>query len=76
MGDTPYSTLEESLTQAAAAFLSATTEVVAAARGTPTQQAEATCKFTEAHQALLTAGLALAVASKVRTHAHNVAVEL
>ena len=40
-------------------------EVVAAARGTPEQQAEATSKFAKHFEELLTAGLTLAGASKV-----------
>ena len=40
-------------------------EVVATARGTPEQQAEATSKFAHCFEELLTAGLTLAGASKV-----------
>ena len=49
----------------AASLNVAGTEVVAAARGTPEQQAEATSQFAQKFEELLTAGLTLAGASKV-----------
>ena len=47
-------------------------EVVAAARGTPEQQAEATSKFAKHFEELLTAGLTLAGASKVEREGERI----
>ena len=60
-----YQTLQNNLSAAAAALNVVGSEVVAAARGTPEQQAEATSKFAHCFDELLTAGLTLAGASKV-----------
>ena len=65
-GGASYQTLQNNLSASAAALNVAGSEVVGAARGTPEQQAEATSKFARRFNELLTAGLTLAGASKVR----------
>ena len=64
-GGASYQTLQNNLSAAAATLNVTGSEVVAAARGTPEQQAEATSKFAKHFEELLTAGLTLAGASKV-----------
>ena len=61
-----YQTLQSNLSSAAAALNVTGSEVVAAARATPEQQAIATVKFAHCYEELLKAGLTLAGASKVR----------
>ncbi len=63
-GNASYQTLQNELSSCAAAHNAAGTVVVAAARGTPEQQAVATKKFSDRFEELLTAGLTLAGASK------------
>ena len=60
-----YQTLQSNLSSAAAALNATGSEVVAAARATPEQQAIATVKFAHCYEELLKAGLTLAGASKV-----------
>ena len=64
-GGAAYQTLQNNLSAASASLNVVSSEVVAAARGTPEQQAEATSKFAHCFEELLTAGLTLAGASKV-----------
>ena len=59
-----YQTLQSNLSSAAAALNATGSEVVAAARATPEQQAIATVKFAHCYEELLKAGLTLAGASK------------
>jgi len=65
-GGAAYQTLQNNLSAASASLNVVSSEVVAAARGTPEQQAEATSKFAHCFEELLTAGLTLAGASKDR----------
>ena len=69
-GGASYQTLQNNLSAAAATLNVTGSEVVAAARGTPEQQAEATSKFAKHFEELLTAGLTLAGASKVHVPRH------
>ena len=59
-----YQVLQSNLTTAAVALNISGSEVLAAARSTPVEQAQATMMFTSQFEELLTTGLTLAGASK------------
>lgn len=63
-----YQTLQSNLSACAAALNVAGSEVMTAAKSTPEHQAEAAAKFSTTFNEMLTAGMTLAGASKVKLH--------
>ena len=61
-----YQSLQSTLSSCAATLNVAGSEVMTAAKSTPEHQAEASAKFAKTFNEMLTAGLTLAGASKVR----------